>query len=139
MKPRVFLDSSVIIAGLGSFKASSYAVLALSHQGQINTFTSEVVVQECREKCGQVKKSMSDVQNLLFWTNVKIMAAPTGTEIKKLSGITPDPDDVHLFASSSKIPNCLLLSLDKRHVLMLKKQIAHPRIMSPAEFLVQFV
>jgi len=137
-RPIVFLDSSVIIAGLGSFKASSYAILALGHNRQLTITVSQVVRQESQDRAYKVGRLPTEVDDLLVWTNAKIFNAPTDELVEKFSNLTPDPNDRHLFASCSQIKNAVLISLDKKHILSQRGKISSPTIFSPGEFLKKY-
>ena len=133
-----FLDSSVIIAGLGSFKASSYAILALGHNRQVTIVISQIIRQESQDRAYKVGQSPTDVDDLLVWANAKIVGAPTEELVEKFSAFTPDLNDRHLFASCSQIKNSALISLDKKHVLSQKGKMSSPPIFSPAEYLEKY-
>jgi len=136
--PKVFLDASVILAGLGSFKASSYALLNLGHQKIILLITSPTVIYEVKNRAYKVKKDIQDVDGLVLWANINITAIPNDKLIAKFASATSDPDDRHLFAACSQIKNVVLISLDRRHIISQRHKISYPAIFTPAEFLEKY-
>lgn len=135
---KIFLDASVVLAGLGSFKASSYALLALGNQKKLLLIVSPIVLDEVYRRVNKVKKDAEDVENLISWANIKITAIPTEKQIVSVSDVVIDSNDWHLLAACSQIKNVTLITLDRKHLISKRDKIAYPPILLPAEFLGKF-
>lgn len=135
MKPAVFLDSSVVLSAAKSSTGGSHRILYNSHKEKIVACISQNVLDEVLEKSFKINREPDYLNRLIKWSGLIVLPSPTPQAISKYANITPDPGDVHLFAVCADLPECILVSLDKKHILSLKNKIKHPRIMSPAEFL----
>jgi predicted nucleic acid-binding protein len=136
---KIFLDASVILAGLGSFKASSYALLALGKQKKLLLIVSPTVIDEAKKRAYRVKRNANDVEDLMAWANVKITAIPTEKQIADASTVVVDPNDWHLLAACSQIKNITLITLDRKHLISKRDKISYPPILLPAEYLEKYV
>lgn len=136
---KIFLDASVILAGLGSFKASSYALLALGNQKKLLLIISPTVIDEAKRRVNKIKKMAKDVDDLIIWANIKITAIPTEKQIVDVSSVVLDPNDWHLLAACSQIKNITLITFDRKHLISQRDKIAYPPILLPAEFLEKFL
>lgn len=136
---KIFLDASVILAGLGSFKASSYAILALGSQKKLLLIVSPTVIDEARRRVYKIKKNPQDIDNLIVWANIKTTAIPTEKQIVNASTVVVDPNDWHLLAACSQIKNITLVTLDRKHLISKRDKITYPPILLPAEFLDKFI
>ena len=137
--PKIFLDASVILAGPGSFKASSYALLVLGNQKKLLLIVSPTVIDEAKRRANRVKRNAGDVEDLMLWANIKITAIPTEKQITDASTVVVDPNDWHLLAACSQIKNVTLITLDRKHLISQRHKILYPPILLPAEFLEKFV
>ena len=135
MKPIVFLDSSVVIASVGSQTGASRAIFDASRDKKIICLSSEAVIEEIEPRLYKVNKLLSEVLDLIHLSGILTLPYPDNQGIEKYKKIVTDPKDAHVFASSADIPHCVLVSLDKKHILSLSTKMKHPKIMSPAEFL----
>lgn len=136
---KVFLDASVVLAGLGSFRASSYALLALGNQKRLLLIISPTVLDEVKRRVNKVKKDAGDVEDLIVWANIKITAIPTEKQIVSVSGMVTDPNDWHLLAACSQIKDVTLITLDRKHLISKRDKISYPPILLPAEFLEEYL
>jgi predicted nucleic acid-binding protein len=136
---KIFLDASVILAGLGSIKASSYALLTLGKQKKLLLIVSPIVVDEAKRHVDKIQKSPQDIDDLIIWANIKITDIPTKNQIVEFSTVVIDPNDWHLLAACSQIKNITLVTLDRKHLISKRDKIDYPPILSPAEFLGDFL
>jgi len=130
MKPRVVLDSNVVISGL-LFKGPPRIIIDKALTGEINLFTSTRLVEE-----------VSGVLNLKFKFATQAIRA-TIEAIKDLAylmepeeairQIIADPDDDRVLECAVQAKAHAIVSGDK-HLLSLK-QFRNILILSPAEFL----
>lgn len=135
---KIFLDASVILAGIGSFKGSSYALLALGNQKKIGLIVSPIVVDEAKRRAHKVNKTTQDVEILIVWANIDICEIPSQEQINNVAHLLADPDDYHLLASCSEIKKITLVTLDRKHLISQRHKIKYPPILLPAEFLEKF-
>lgn len=136
---KIFLDASVILAGIGSFKGSSYALLALGNQKKIGLIVSPIVIDEAKRRVHKVNKTAQDVEALIVWANIDICEIPSREQINTVSHLLADPDDYHLLASCSKITKVSLVTLDRKHLISQRHKIKYPPILLPAEFLEKYI
>lgn len=139
MKPVAFLDSSVVLSAAISSTGGSHRILYNSHENKIVACISQNVLDEILEKSFKINRSPDYLNRLVKWSCLIVLPSPSPESISSHINLTPDPDDVHLFAACADLPGCILVSLDKKHILSLKAKVKSPRIMSPSEFLQSLV
>lgn len=133
---KVFLDSSVIIAGINSITGASNLILELSKKRKIMVSVSEVVLQEVLRN---IKKKLPErvfIQFLKYLSesNFKKIDFEEESEILKYRGIT-DAKDTHVIAATYKANADYLITLDKKHLLTVKGKTLPFNIVTPGEFL----
>ena len=81
--PRVFLDASVIIAGVGSRVGASHAILALAELGLLRPVVCPYVLDETarniERKTPEAVFRFRDVQNNIAW---ELVADPTPQQVQ---------------------------------------------------------
>jgi len=112
-KPRVFVDSSVIVAALLSSSGGSYYLLTLLRD-QFEFVTNQYVLLELEELLqGKFYKHI-DMQNKLFLllgvAHIKVQAFPSRKEINKLGKIISKKDAPILTGALAE--SALLVTLD---------------------------
>lgn len=94
-KPRVFLDSSVIIAALLSNSGASYYLLTALYD-KFEFMTNQYVLIELEELLRGKFSSNADLQNTLFLlfgvAHIKVISSPVKKEINKLSKVISKKD-----------------------------------------------
>jgi putative PIN family toxin of toxin-antitoxin system len=137
-KPSVFLDSSVLLAGLHSNKGGSAAILTQIKKKKLVGFISQSIAEETKRNI-QKKfslKLLSKLEKLIKIVNIKENFEPK--DILKYRKLV-DIKDLHVlvFAKSSK--SDFLITLDKKHFKTKKLQKANLsfKIVTPKEFLEQ--
>lgn len=133
---KVFLDASVIIAGINSSTGASNFILKLSKDKKIRSFVSEMVIQEVIRN---LKKKLPERVLIEFFKylsegNFKKIEFEEESEILKYQDIT-DAKDVHIIAATFKSKADYLITLDKKHLLKLKSKNFPYKIVTPGEFL----
>lgn len=133
---KVFLDSSVIIAGINSATGASQVILKLSEDRKIIASVSEIVLQEVMRN---LKKKMSEDVLIQFFkyltrSNFRKMEFEQESEILKYQGIT-NAKDIHIIAAAFKSKADYLVTLDKKHLLKLERNNLPFKIVTPGEFL----
>ena len=136
LKPRVFFDASVILAGLKSPRGGSGKLLSWVKDEKIAGIISEVVLDEVLRHLDKLRLTKKSLVKLLPY--FILLPAP-----KQLNNyyyrICKDIGDVHLF-TSAKTSGCnYLVSLDKKHVLILNTQAKGFKIVSPKELIEKLI
>ncbi|MDD2620154.1 MAG: putative toxin-antitoxin system toxin component, PIN family [Syntrophomonadaceae bacterium] len=134
MKPiKVFIDSSVIIAGLASTKGGSREILNLAELRFLVPVISEQVV---REVTRNVERKLPDYLShyyQLFRLLPFIMIEPDQESLERARELI-NPQDAGILASALSVRANWLISLDK-HFLALKNEELAIKIGSPRDFL----
>src|SRR3989344_373752 len=106
--PIIFFNASVILAGIYSPKGGSAKILKYAKLGKIKGLISEIVFNEV-------------IRN--------------SSKIRKYEEVVTDIGDTHLIASAKSYSADFLVSLDKKHILILKNKIRKPKIVTPGELI----
>lgn len=124
--PIVFFNASVILAGLHSPIGGSAKLLTLLKQKQIVGVISEII-------CDETLRHTTSTH--VFRLFPMILSAPTRDAVEKHSKMVIDPGDAHVLASAHESKADYLVTLDKKHLLVLQKTIKWVKIVSPKELL----
>lgn len=137
--PRLFLDSSVWLAGLGSPLGAAGWILFLAESGEIEIISSEQILDEVRRNI-EIKKIKHGTRLDTILTRRKPLVLPRFKEPELLRWVfLVPPKDCHVMAGAFKSKADALLSLDKDHILLPKVRNSFQiPIMLPGEFLVAF-
>ncbi len=136
LKPKVFFNASVILAGLKSPQGGSGKLIYWAKKGKIRAMISEIVADEVQRHLNKLAiKKEKFLKTLIYF---EILPAPTKLAPKYLN-IVKDVGDAHLFTSAQQAGCDYLVSLDKKHVLSLKSKIKKFVIASPAELITELV
>ena len=135
-KPKILLDSSVLLAGLYSNKGRSAIILSLIKSKKLIGFISPSVIEETQRNIRKKfsSKLFSKLEEIIKVTNICEVFDPKDIlKFKTLVNIK----DLHIlvFAKSSK--SDFLITLDKKHLKTKKIQKADLpfKILTPKEFL----
>ena len=133
--PVVFFNASVIIAGLLSSRGGSAKLLSWIKDKKIIGIINETTLDEVLRHQNELnlpENCKSTIEKLLL-----IIPPPDQSAINKYKKLTTDEGDLHILVSS-KETNCdFLVSLDKKHILILKNKIKDFSIVNPAEIIEQ--
>lgn len=136
-KIRVFFNASVILAGLYSPNGASGKLLSLTKQQKIIGIISEIVWNEVLRNTNKVGLSRKNTKQWMRQYFL-IISAPGQSQFYQYKKIVIDEGDIHLFISAEESKSDYLVSLDKKHVLILQKQIPLFQIVSPKELICQY-
>lgn len=133
---KIFLDSSVIIAGINSNTGASFAVLELVRRKKIDGFVSSIVVKEVLRN---LKKKFSPNKTTSFLqflaeSSLKKVVFKGEYEVLAFRKITIDKD-IHAIAGAAKSNAQYLVTLDKKHLLSLRDLSLSFKIISPGDLL----
>lgn len=134
VSPKVFFNASVILAGLRSPTGGSAKILGWSRKGKIRGIVSEVVLDEVFRKYKRVGIKKPALNNLKVIFS-KIIPSPKNSLIERYEKIALDFGDTHVFASGRETNADYLVSLDKKHILSLRRKIRKPKIVSPGQLI----
>ncbi len=132
-KPLVFLNASVILAGLHSPSGGSAKILHWGKTHKIQCIISEIVFKEVLRHANKLGLSPLFISTAIF-TFAKISPAPLRLHTR-YKDIVKDEGDLHLFTSCASLHIDYLVSLDKKHVLALKEKITEFTIVTPGELI----
>lgn len=136
--PKVFLDSSVLLAGLHSLKGGSAIILGLIKKNKLVGFISPSVIEETKRNIRKKfsLKLLPTLEEIIKIVNIQETFEPK--DILKYRRLV-DIKDLHvlIFAKSSRAD--FLITLDKKHLKTKKLQEANLpfQILTPKEFLKQ--
>lgn len=136
---KIFLDASVIIAGMLSPNGGSAKVIELSKVGLFVGITSQTVIEEIEEHVLKIKKDKREIQKFIVNSNILVREKILLSEIENIKKI--DADDAHLIVGA-KLTECdFLVTLDKKHLLRsdIRKYFKPLKIVTPGELLEIFI
>ena len=131
----VFFNASVIMAGLISHQGASGAILTSVLKKKIIGKISETILDEILRHVKKIGLTTEDIQEYIIKRFLTINEAPSIVTVEKYNKIVLDRGDAHVLASSEELKAEYLVTLDKKHLLVLKNEIKKFKIVSPAELL----
>lgn len=132
----VFLDASVILAGLASPNGGSGKLLAAAIKKKLALITTPLIINEVNRHLGKLKLKEKQLTDCLDQNLISLKPNPQPELIQRFNKFTRDPDDAHVLAGAFTANCRILLTLDKKHLLTTKakKALKPTRILSPKEF-----
>ena len=132
----VFLDASVILSGLISPAGGSGKLLIAGAKKKIKLIATEKIVGEVISNLSKVNVRTKDFENLLSSRTIQVINTPSEEKIVKFMPIINDPDDAHVLAGVVHSRAEILISLDKKHILVpkVKKTLRPIKVLSPKQF-----
>jgi putative PIN family toxin of toxin-antitoxin system len=117
-KPRVFLDTSVIIAALMSPAGGARALFHLSHAGSISLLVSHGVLQEAEEVMRRKASGLVGLlAHLLDEANVEMSTVPTSRQRKVAHSLLSYSPDASILAQAVASQCDWFVTHDKEHFL----------------------
>ena len=139
--PKVFIDSSVLIAAILSNCGGSAIILRQGRDKKIITIISESVFEEILSKALKINKSSLEITDFISKHSIFIRKNDSTDKVSEFSNFVSDPKDIHVIAGA-KLSNCdYLVTLDKKHLLnpQVKKAVKPLKTVSPKRFLRELV
>lgn len=134
---KVLFNASVILAGLKSKKGASGELLRLISTGKINGLISQTIFNEIIRHCGKLDLDPKFVgEQVLNIFEKNITRSPNEETVETCYPKVNDPGDAHVLASYTENQCQALITLDKKHLLILQGKIKDINIYSPGEFLI---
>jgi len=138
-RPKVFLDSSALIAGIASSKGAAREILRLAEIGLIEIVVSrQVVVEVDRNITAKLPECLDDFRNYLETLAPVLVADPSPKEILRYSTLI-QPHDAPILAAAVAAQTDYLVTWDQKHLMTTgPRALARPKVMNPGEFLHEF-
>jgi len=133
--PTVFFNASVIIAGFISVNGGSAKLLKYVKENKIKGIISEIIYDEIMRKSEKTGLSSDEIKQKIFLIFNNIKKAPDKNLVEKFNSIVIDLGDSHVLASSTETKADFLVTLDKKHLLILDKKIKGLKIVSPKQLI----
>lgn len=139
---KVFIDSSVLIAGLISDEGASAKILGLCEseifEGWITNQVLEEVERNIQRKIPQIFKNFFKIK---IKSKLKVLKSLNPATLKKAENWIKDKSDVPILAAAKQLNVDVLLTLDLRHFIkdLNVSKKSGLQIMTPGEFLKGFV
>lgn len=138
-RPKVFLDTSALIAGIASVKGAARAVLQLAETGLIKIIVSrQVIVEADRNIEDKLPEMLGEYRKFIELLAPSLVDDPSHGEIKRFLTVI-NPDDAPILAAAVNADADFLITWDKKHFIG-KNIHVHPdmKIVTPGEFLKYF-
>ncbi len=115
---RIFLDTSVIFAGIWSVKGGGRMLLRLGEAGAISLVTSRLAIQELEGALrNKAPQSLGALALLLDRTDITVVKEPTATNRSAARSLADHPADAEILASAMGSGIEYFVTLDRRYFL----------------------
>lgn len=134
-KAIVFFNASVVIAGLRSTTGGSAKLLEWVKSNKIIGIISELVFNEILKHTSITNLSREQIKEKIgnYFILIK---APDKRVVESYTDIVIDKGDRHILASAEEARCTYLVTLDKKHLLVLKNKIKKFKIVNPKELII---
>ena len=133
--PIVFFNASVILAGMASKTGGSATLLRMAKQKVIRGAISEIVADEALRHAGKIGRDPSEIRTMISILFPIIAPPPDPTSVIAHAKLVLDPGDAHVLASCQETKARYLVTLDKKHLLIIQDSITWVTIVSPGQLL----
>lgn len=132
-RPKVFLDSDVIISAIISKKGSAYQIISTP---TISRYISNISVKEIETVTKRLKISQSEMKKITKACQITILKENIGKIKKKFKEFTTDINDTHIIAGAKNTKARYLVTYNTRHYKreQLKRKLGI-LVQTPARFL----
>lgn len=134
-KEKVLFNASVVLAGIRSPNGGSGVLLKKVKEKGIDGKISEVIFDEILRRSYRLKLSKEYTSKVTSQIFNKLLAAPAEELIKKYKKILIDEGDAHVLASAEESKSNILVTLDRKHLLVLKDKVKGFKILTPGELI----
>lgn len=138
-RPKVFLDTSALIAGIASSKGAARAVLQLAEIRLVEVIVSrQVIVEADRNIEDKLPEMLSEYREFIKFLAPVLVDDPSHGEIKRFLTVI-NPDDAPILAAAVNADADFLITWDRKHFIG-KNIHTHSdmKIVTPGEFLKYF-
>lgn len=132
----VFLDTSVVLAGLASPNGGSGIILEGGARSTFKLIVTDLIIEEGLRRIRKLKVDESLLKQLVIKNVINVIGSPADELVDRFSDLTPDPDDAHVLAGAVLAKADVLVSLDKKHILIpgVIKTLEPIKVLSPKQF-----
>ena len=131
---KVLFDASVVLSGLHSPNGASGWLLKLVGGKKVLGIISETILKEIIEHSD--KLNLDEDESLTFCNENFLIFHPPDAELTvKYKRIVIDEGDAHVLASAKESGVDFLVTLDKKHLLILKDKVKNLKIVTPGELI----
>lgn len=130
----VLFNASVVLAGLKSPTGGSAKVISWVGKGKIKGIISETILDEIlrnASKIGFEKVELEKSIKKIF----QITKEPKTETVDQFKSIVLNFGDAHVLASCKQSKADILVTLDQKHLLVLKNQIKKFKIVTPGQLI----
>lgn len=132
--PSVLFNASVVLAGFKSPKGGSGKIIQWVKKGKLKGIVSEPILDEVlrnAQKLGFEKENLAEKIIKIF----NIQQEPKEKIVNQFKGIVLYFGDAHVLASSRESKSDYLVTLDQKHLLVLKNKIKEFKVVTPGELI----
>ena len=134
-KIKVLFNASVVLSGINSPEGGSAKVLGLAKKRGITGYISEIILDEVLRHAEKFDLSKKEIMKFCLDSFSKVSLAPDKDTVIKYQKVVADEGDAHVLASCEDEKADYLVTLDKKHLLVLKGKIKGLKILTPGEFI----
>lgn len=131
----VLFNASVILAGIKSPSGGSGKLLIWSKQKKIDGLASEIIFDEALRNGLRIGVEPERVAQIIQKMGIIAYPAPQLSTVDNFKNVVIDFGDAHVLASAEENRVDFLVTLDKKHLLILQKDIKQFQIVSPGELI----
>lgn len=138
-KIRVFLNTSVLIAGIASVKGSARETLRLAEINLIDIVVSRQVIVEADRNIGsKLHELLADYREYMKVLSPELVNDPTTRQVKKYMSLI-NSDDAPILAAAELSGADYLVTWDRKHFISgrIQKSV-RIKVVTPGEFLRDF-
>lgn len=138
-RPRVFLDTSALLAGLNSPTGAAGVVIATCFSGDIAPVISPQIIEEAERNVERKFPTLEDAWRAFLLIPPEIVENPTTVQVCRTHAILPT-SDAPILASAIECEPDALVTWNTKHFLRLSvvESVSFP-ILTPGEFLDRFL
>ncbi len=138
-RPKVFIDTSALIAGIASSKGAARAVLQLAEIGLIELIVSrQVIVEADRNIEDKLPEMLNEYRKFIELIAPVLVDDPSHKEVAKYLAVI-NSDDAPILASAVATGADFLITWDRRHFIGKNIRVhSNLKIVTPGEFLKHF-
>lgn len=135
LKLKVLFNASVVLSGLHSPSGGSGKLLQFVKSGKVEGKISEIILDEILKHHQKLRISKIEVESLSNSLFKRIISIPNKKTIELYKKKVIDEGDAHVLATCDEEKIKYLVTLDKKHLLILKGKIKGLNILTPGELI----
>lgn len=132
---KVFFNASVVIAGIISPSGGSGKLLELVTNKQIEGAISELILDEVLRHTDKIGRSQYAIEKKVRTIFSPIFPTPSLALVNIWKKLVIDIGDAHVLASAYSIKCNFLVTLDRKHLLILQEKVRKFKIVTPKQLI----